>query len=217
MREAPPVLARHQPDQVTLDLDRVLVPRQPQSLRQPPHVRVDDDPLRIAQLGGDDVRGLPRDSGKPNQLLELSGHLAVELLEQHLHRPPQRLRLLAEEAGREDVSLELLRRDGQVVLGTAVLLKERLGDAVDVHVRRLRRQHHGDEKLELGARPERDRSVGVRGCESLDDRLDACALRPDAVARLVEVTTRRQTSLRRPRNGAADRHTRRRARDSRHR
>ena len=111
-------------------------------------------------------------------------HLAVELLEQHPHRPAQRLRLLAVEAGREDVALELLLRHGEVVLGLAVLLEQRLGDAVDVHVGRLRREHHRDEQLERAAEAERDRRVGVLDREPLDDRADPLLLRPDALARL---------------------------------
>ena len=89
-------------------------------------MRVDDDPLRLAQLGGDDVAGLPRDARETNQLFEPRGHLAVELLEQHPHRAAQRLGLLAVEAGGEDVALELLLRHGEVVLGLAVLREQRL-------------------------------------------------------------------------------------------
>src|SRR5690242_6554970 len=137
VRKAPPVLARHEPDQVALDLDRVLLSRQAQALGEPADVRVDDDPLRAAELGGDDVRSFPRHPGKPHELVEPARHLSVELLEQHLHRSAQRLRLLAVEAGREDVALELLRRDGEVVLGPAVLDEQLLCDSVDVHVRRL--------------------------------------------------------------------------------
>ena len=62
VREAAPVRARHELDQVALDLDRILLPRQPEALREPAHVRVDDDPLRVPELGRDDVRGLARDA-----------------------------------------------------------------------------------------------------------------------------------------------------------
>ena len=190
MREARPVLARHELHEVALDLHRVLLLRQPEPLRQPPHVRVDDDPLRGPELGGDDVRGLARDAGQADELRQRARHLAVELLEQHPHRAAQRLRLLPVEAGGEDVALELLLRHGEVVLGPAVLLEQRRGDAVDVHVGRLRRQHHRDEQLERVAERERDRRVGVLAREPLDDRPDARALRPDPLARLRDVATR---------------------------
>src|SRR5436190_4307163 len=192
VREAAPVGTRHEPQQIALDLHRVLLAGEPQPLREAPDVRVDHDPLRLPQLSRDDVTGLPRDARQPDQLFEARRHLAVELLEQRSHRPAQRLRLLPVETGREDVALELLLRDGEVVLGLAVLLEQRLGDAVDVHVGRLRREHHGDEQLERAAEAERDRRVGVFGREPLDDRAYALLLRPDALASLSQVATRQR-------------------------
>ena len=62
MREAVPVGLRHDLHEVALDLDRILLARQREPLREPPHVRVDDDALRIAELGSDDVRRLARDA-----------------------------------------------------------------------------------------------------------------------------------------------------------
>ena len=64
VRNDPPVLARDDPLEVALDLDRVVLPRQAEPLREPADVRVDDDPLRLAELGGDDVGRLARDAGK---------------------------------------------------------------------------------------------------------------------------------------------------------
>src|SRR5438552_7172173 len=103
MWEATPVGTRHEPLEVALDLDRIFLPRQPEPLREPAHVRIDHDPLRVAQLGGDDVRGLAGDAGQPDEFLEAARDTAVELLEQHPHRASQRLRLLTEETGRPDV------------------------------------------------------------------------------------------------------------------
>ena len=59
----PPLVAGHEPLQVALDLDRIVLPCETEPLGQPADVGVDDDPLRLAELGGDDVRGLPRDAG----------------------------------------------------------------------------------------------------------------------------------------------------------
>jgi hypothetical protein len=55
------VLPRHEPLEIALDLHRVLLPRQPEPLREPANVGVDDDPLRLAELGRDDVRRLAGD------------------------------------------------------------------------------------------------------------------------------------------------------------
>ena len=170
---------------------------------------VDHDALRVAELCGHDVRRLAGDAREPQELLDPAGHLPVELLEQHAHRAAQRLRLLPVEAGGEDVSLELLRRHGQVVLGLPVLDEQPLGHAVDVHVGRLGGQHHGDEQLEVVREPKRDGGVGVLGGEALDDRADALSLRADAPARLGDVATsharRRAPSARSPRHAVSAR------------
>src|SRR6266508_2534115 len=187
VRKAAPVLARDEANEVPLDLHRIFVAREAEALRETANVSVDNDPLSLAELGGDDVGGLACDTWEVDQLLEPPRHLAVELLQQHLHRPAQRLRLLTEEAGREDVALELFGRNSQVVLRAPVLLEQPLGDAVHVDVRRLRGEHHRDEELEIRPRLEGDGRVGVRGGEAFDDRPDACALRADAPARLLEI------------------------------
>ena len=70
------MLARNEPLEVALDLHRVLLPRQAEPLREAPDVRVDDDPLRLAELGGDDVGGLAGDAGQADELLEPARHLA---------------------------------------------------------------------------------------------------------------------------------------------
>src|SRR3954454_18561077 len=62
VREDTPVLARDDALEVALDLDGVLLAREAEALREAPDVGVDDDALRLTELGGDDVCGLPRDS-----------------------------------------------------------------------------------------------------------------------------------------------------------
>ena len=182
-------------------------------------MRVDDHPLRVAALGRDDVRRLARDPRQPEQILEPLRHLAVELLDQQRHRAAQRPRLLPVEAGREDVLLELGLRHREVVLGPAVLLEQRRGDPVDVHVGRLRRQHHRDEQLEWVREGQRDRGVGVLDGESLDHGANARALRTDALPRLANEATRhvprRAPAAATPRRRAAVRRTRDRAPGSR--
>src|SRR5436305_1147909 len=81
-----------------------------------------------------------------------------------------RPRLLAIEAGGKYVALELLRRRSEIVLRAAVLREELLGDAVDVDVGRLRREHHRDEQLEWIPETQRDLRIVVLERETLDDR-----------------------------------------------
>ena len=190
MGEARPVRAWHDALQVALDLHGVLVSRQAKSLRKPAHVGIDDDPLRVAELGGDDVGGLARDAGQLHEIGERPRNLAVELLDEHPHGASDRLRLLAEEPGRIDVSLELLDGHREVVLGLPVLGEERGRHPVHVHVRRLRREHHRDEELEIAPEAQRDLRVRVLLGQSLDDRDDAVATTPEAAPSLADVATR---------------------------
>src|SRR5581483_2911795 len=101
VREAPPVGARHETDEVALDLHWIFLTREPEPLRQAADVRVDDDALRLPELCRDDIRSLPRDPRQADELFEAPRHLAVELLEQRPHRPAQRFRLLPVEARRK--------------------------------------------------------------------------------------------------------------------
>ena len=168
--------------------------RQAEALREPAHVRVDDDSLRVAELGRDDVRGLARNSGQPHELIEPPRNLAVEVLDEHAHRSADRLRLLAKEPGRVDVSLELLDGDGEVVLRLPVLLEERRRHLVDVHVGRLRGEHHRDDELEVRAEAERDRGVHVLGREPVDDRADSFAAAAEPAPCLAHVATRHEAT-----------------------
>src|SRR5207237_6630594 len=144
--EQAPVLTGDEPHEVALDLHRILLLREAEPLREAAHVSVDDDALRIPELGRDDVRGLARDAGQADQLVDRPWNLTVVLLDQHLHGAAQGLRLLPEEAGRVDVALELLGRNGEIVLRPAVLLEQRRRYAVHVQVGRLRGEHHRDEE-----------------------------------------------------------------------
>ena len=158
----------------------------PEPLREAADVRVDDDALGVPELGRHDVRSLPRNARKLDELIERRRYLAVEIVDEHPHRPAQRLRLLPVEARREDVALELFLRHREVVLGCVVLLEERRGHPVHVHVGGLRGQHHRDEQLERARERERDRRIRVLDGKPLDDRPDALLLRPDALTGLAD-------------------------------
>ena len=64
VRKPAPVLARHEPDEIALDLHRILLPREAEPLREPADVRVHHDSLRAAELRRDDVCRLARDTGQ---------------------------------------------------------------------------------------------------------------------------------------------------------
>src|SRR4051812_34114255 len=165
-------------------------------------MRVDDDPLRVAELGRDDIGRLPRHPRQPQQLVDRSRHLAAELVEENAHRALDRLRLLPEEAGGIDVTFELLPLYGQVVLGAPVLLEQRLRDPVHIYVGGLGREHHRDQQLDGVPELQRDLRVRVLDREPLDDGLDPVAPPADRTPRLVdEATWQRFRSRRTPRPG----------------
>ena len=124
--------------------------------------------------------------GQPQQLVDRPRHLAVELLQQHAHRAADRLRLLAEEAGRVDVPLELLARHGEVVLRPPVLLEQRRSVTRLTFTSVVCAESITEiEQLERVAEVERDPRVRVLDREPLDDRPDpiAPAARPAGAPR----------------------------------
>ena len=158
---------------------------------------------RVAQQAG--VPVVP--SGEPEEVVESPWDTSVELFDEHLHCATQPPRLLTVETCRVDVALELFRRHGEVVLRPAVLPEQRLGDAVHVHVGRLRGEHHRHEQLERAAEAQRDARVGMRGGEPLDDRPEARALRADAFPRLLQVAACHRATLSQVERQAALIHT----------
>src|SRR5205085_5796237 len=82
------------------------------------------------------------------QLLHRGGDAALVPLGDEAASAPDGLGLVAEEARRVYVALELGRRRGGVVLRRAVLAEEVGGDEVDALVRALRGEDCGDEEFE---------------------------------------------------------------------
>src|SRR5438874_10777143 len=60
VREQSPLAPRDDLRQIALDLHGILLAGETEPLREPADMRVDHDPLRVAELRGDDVRRLPR-------------------------------------------------------------------------------------------------------------------------------------------------------------
>src|SRR4029453_17046036 len=114
-REGGPVLARHKPHEIALDLARVVLAREPEPLREAADVRVDDGSLPRAAPRRNAVGRLPSRSREPDEVLELRRHLAVELLDEDSHGAAHVPRLLTVRSGRAQVGLELLQRDREVV------------------------------------------------------------------------------------------------------
>ncbi len=115
--EEDPLVAREETHQVLLDRLRLDLVGEAEAPGHALDVGVDHEPRRDAVGGAEhDVRGLARDAGQRDQLLEIARHLAAEPLDQALAHPDQALGLVAEEAGRVDLLGQRLRVGAGVVL-----------------------------------------------------------------------------------------------------
>ena len=143
-------------------------------------MRVDDDALRLAELGGNDVRRLARNAGQPKRAprgavaparrtpRSASASCRGSPSPSAGRSRSRRCRARAPPVGRRDSPR------------AAVLLEQRGRDAVHVHVRRLRGEHHRDQQLDVRAEAQRDAGVRVLDPKPRDHRADAGLLRADA-------------------------------------
>ena len=133
------------------------------------------------------IGGLARHSGQRQQLLHGAGQLAAEPIDHELRGSPDRLRLVAEEAGRANVLLQLLHRDRQVILRSPIPGEERRGHHVDALVGALRGENGGDQQLERGSEIERAGGVRVGRRQALADGMDALPFVHHAVTHLPDL------------------------------
>src|SRR5215207_3370945 len=131
VREEHPVALGDEFHEVALDLLGRGVRGEREASGEARDVRIDDDAGGDAEgVAEDDVRRLARDAGEPEQLLHPLGHAPAVVREQHAARALNRLRLVAEEAGRADVVLKLGGGRVRVVLAAPVLAEQAGGDEV---------------------------------------------------------------------------------------
>src|SRR5204863_6351446 len=95
-----PALLRDDRHERELDLDRVLLAREPEASREPRDVRVHDDPRDPEGVPEHHVRRLAPDPTERDQLLQGAGHLAAVLSDDVRAALADRPRLVAEEPGR---------------------------------------------------------------------------------------------------------------------
>src|SRR5215211_285653 len=81
-----PVLLRDETLKVALDLHGIVLASEAEALGEAPDVSVDDDSLRRAPLGSDDVGRLAADAGQAHEIVDPRRQMSVELLDEHLHR-----------------------------------------------------------------------------------------------------------------------------------
>ena len=99
-REAAALLGRDERVEVELGLHRVGLVGELEPARQPADVGVDRQAGQVERHRAHDVAGLAPDARQLHEVVELGGHLAVEVLVEHARHAEQVLRLRAEEPGR---------------------------------------------------------------------------------------------------------------------
>ena len=146
-QEGPP-LAGEQGHEISLDLHGVPLAREPQTVREPAHVGVHDDPLvQPERVPQDHVRGLPTHPQQGCERLHRIGDLSPVALDHGAGHPEKALRLVPKEARRVDHLLQLGRarlREGRRV-GKAA--EEIRGDPVHPLVRALCREDRRNREL----------------------------------------------------------------------
>ena len=114
-------------------------------------MRIHNDARCQAKDGSQDYIG--RLSPNPRQLHHFFHRLrdlAMVILDKRLAKTAQRFRLVMKKACRPDVVFQLLQRNRQVILRSAIFLEKRLCHRVHSLVRALSRENGRDEKLERG-------------------------------------------------------------------
>ena len=107
---------------------------------EPRDVRVDGQAGQAEPDRPHDVAGLAPDTGQRDEVVELGRDLAAEALLDRLRHPDEVLRLRAEEAGRLDERLDVVRIGGREVGRRRILREQRGRHHVDALVGGLRRQ-----------------------------------------------------------------------------
>jgi len=169
MAEADPFVLRHQWHEVGFDLVGVGVARKSQPLGEAHNVGIDADRLLAEGVTEDNVGGFSSDTGKGQEIVQLSRHLALKAADEFraaILDPPA---LDTIEVNPADIRAELLQRCGGVVFGTPILGKECGRNLIDEIVSRLRSQDESGQELERSGKVKVKFGVWVSAVEPVDD------------------------------------------------
>ena len=123
-------------------------PHQPQPMAHAEDVRVYRHGGLVEHDRLDDVGRFASHAGQLDEFLQRVGHLAVEVLDEHLRHAHQMAGLVVGVGHAADVFEHHLGRGGGKRFGGGEVVEEWGSDHVDTLVRALRRQDDGDEQLE---------------------------------------------------------------------
>lgn len=108
VRQGRPGFSGMQRHQVLLDLDRVLIPRPPQSVRDSTHVRIDDHAISAEAYSNNHVRSLPAHASESYQLFKRFRDVTLKSRHNILTHLNQAPGFLAKESSALDDILKLL-------------------------------------------------------------------------------------------------------------
>ena len=165
-----PAIFRNHFHQIRFDFLRVGILRQIEPARKPLHVRIDNDSRRDSEPSPQhDVRSLPRDAGKLEDLLHRARHFTAKFFDDLLAGAQNRFGLVAVKTGRADFFFDIerirIRKRGR----SWVLLEEPRRDHVHALVGALRRKNRGDEELERVVVPQRAAGGWVGFAQSMQN------------------------------------------------
>ena len=170
MREDRPFLLRNEFHEVLLDLHRVRMRGQSQASGDACDVSVDHDAHRqIEGVPENHVRRLAAHAGQRGQFLHGARHLSAVLLHDRLRCGDHRFCFIAEKTGLPDVALHRRLSGGRERSRVRILMKQRLGDDVDAHVRGLRGKNRSNEELERIRVVQRAFRLRIHPLETHDD------------------------------------------------
>ena len=144
---ADPEFLRHSFHELVLHPGRVRRLGESQTVRYALHVGIHHQRRLVVNVAEDQIAGFPSDPRQRNQLLNAVRHHAVEAFEQCRRTGLDIARLVAIEAGRADVLLQLSELRCSEVLQTAVLFEQLLRHHIYPGIRALSAQNRCKQQL----------------------------------------------------------------------
>src|SRR5690348_3311039 len=149
VREQRPLRPREKLHEILLDLDRIRLARERQTLAKARDVGVDHHPFIASErIPEDDICRLAAHTGQPDQLLHLRRYRATMSLRNHGRHPDEASRLGPEEARALYHLLELFELRSGERRGGCITSEQRRRDHIDALVSALGAQDGRDEELE---------------------------------------------------------------------
>ena len=169
MTKARALAFRNKEQQVRLDLVRVGLTRQTQSLRQTQDVGVDSDRLPAESIAEQNVGGLPPHARQGQEIVEPVWNSTFEARDDRRAAALDQFCLVAVKIDFPDIVLQLPFRRPRVVARATILLKETPRDLIDKIIPRLGRENQSNQEFQRIGELEIEFRVGMGSVQDLND------------------------------------------------